>query len=416
MKQILTILLTLLCLSGWAQVTFDKGYIIDNDGKKTECLIENKEWAYNPATIQYKLSENDQPVQASVGDVKEFEIYSYSKFISALVEIDTSNSAVLSQFSTSRNPEWTKRTLFLKVVVEGKANLYHYQTSKLSKFFFTSPSNASIRQLVFKEYFKSPSVVGENIMFRQQLSNEVNCGTFSKVYFERIVYKMSDLKRHFMKYNICMGDVAVAPKPENQNASGLTRDALILKVTPGVNYTSLNIENDASVSQNVTFDGKVAFRVGLEIEYIFPFNKNKWSVFAEPTYQAYSSTKIYNTTSKATVTYNAVELPIGVRHYFFLKGDSKIFLNAFILPGFVQKLSGSTVAYGSTVTTPTSDYNIKPATSAGIGGGYGKGPLSLELRYYTAVNLLSGYVSLNTSYQRVAFIVGYRFLTIRKKG
>jgi hypothetical protein len=59
-----------------------------------------------------------------------------------------------------------------------------------------------------------------------------------------------------------------------------------------MNFSSFEMVNDYySGSGNAKFDNKISFRIGLEAEFILPFNKNKWAVFAEPTYQYYKTEK-----------------------------------------------------------------------------------------------------------------------------
>ena len=68
-------------------------------------------------------------------------------------------------------------------------------------------------------------------------------------------------------------------------------------------------------------------RFGVETEFILAFNKNKWGVTIEPTYQYYKSEKKPSDV-EAKLNYTSVEIPIGIRHYFYLSEKSKIFINA----------------------------------------------------------------------------------------
>ncbi|MDJ1485752.1 hypothetical protein QNI16_35050 [Cytophagaceae bacterium YF14B1] len=409
MKIILSFLLFISAFPAFCQVSFDKGYILDNSGKKIECLIENKDWVKNPETFRYKLTENDSPQSAHISNIKEFAIENYAKFVRASVQLDTSKSRVLSKFSRNHAPEWTSATLFLKVLAEGKATLYYYEATDLVKFFFSTPTDTSIRQLVYKEYTISNSTVGENAYFRQQLNNEVNCGNVSRTYLERIRYSKSELTKHFMRYNACMGQEVVKPK------IFATRDLLNFRVTPGINYSSLSVNSDVDRLINVTFDNHLFFRAGLEIEYILPFNKNKWSVFAEPTYQYYKADQKYNIDYKAAIDYQSLEFPIGVRYAIFLKTTSKIFVNAMYVPGAVIHLSNSTITYSSDRNGLTYPYKLKTGGTAAFGAGYALGNLSLEARYYMKQDLLNNYIYFGTSYQRLTIVLGYRFVKLKSK-
>jgi hypothetical protein len=426
-KLFLSIFFSALLIPSIAQVTFDKGYIIDNEGKKIECHIKNKDRLLNPLTFQYKLSEDEQPKEVSVQDVKEVEIYNYARYVSTLVEIDTSISTI-NHYSSSRAPEWRKKTIFLKVLVDGKASLYSYRSPDFIRFFFKTEANPSIRQLIYKEYTTSTGSIGENVIFKQQLFSEVNCGNIQRTRFERMNYRLDELKEHFIKYDKCMGGDEVSKK-EVQSTPYVKRNVLNFTIAPGFNSSSLTVNNENYAGYDADLGGGSYFRLGLQIEYVLPFERNKWSVFIEPTYQTYNSSKEYYNSQllghsyTATVDYSSFEFPLGVRRYFFLKGSSKIFLNVFFVPNATQ-LSNSSLVYNVTYqnilssgTTTETEATVSLASSSTFGAGIGCSGrlLSLEVRYYGSTDLTAddsrGFV---TSYRRLAIIVGFRFLSIKK--
>ncbi len=60
-KKLLLLIITILHLEGYSQITFEKGYIIDNSDQKIECLIKNIDWIFNPVNLEYKISEDSEP-------------------------------------------------------------------------------------------------------------------------------------------------------------------------------------------------------------------------------------------------------------------------------------------------------------------------------------------------------------------
>lgn len=75
MRPILsTLFLFLFSFSLFAQVTYEKGYIIDNTGEKINCFIRNLDWSNNPVDIQYRLNENSETITANVSSIKAFMI------------------------------------------------------------------------------------------------------------------------------------------------------------------------------------------------------------------------------------------------------------------------------------------------------------------------------------------------------
>ena len=141
----------LITIHAFGQIKFEKGYIIDNNNLKVECLIKNSDWKNNPNEFDYKLSETDSPKKGNLTTIKEFSVPGVMKFIRVDTKIDRSpmDESVLSD---SINPNWSSERLFLKVLVEGKASLYFYQENLFWRFFY-SVDNSPIQQLIFKDYF-----------------------------------------------------------------------------------------------------------------------------------------------------------------------------------------------------------------------------------------------------------------------
>ncbi|MEY2868107.1 MAG: hypothetical protein RIR01_525, partial [Bacteroidota bacterium] len=151
MKKRLFLLLTILtALNSFAQIDLEKGYFINNSNIKTECFIKNIDWLDNPVEFEYKLTPESGYISAKINSVKEFGIYDKSKYIRAKVAMDRSSTKA-AELSISKIPVFKEEELFLKVLVEGKANLYEYIDGNLLRFFY-SIDNSAISQLVYKQY------------------------------------------------------------------------------------------------------------------------------------------------------------------------------------------------------------------------------------------------------------------------
>jgi len=96
----------------FAQANFEKGYFINNNGEKTECLIKNVDWLNNPTSFDYKLEESGKPQTNDITKVKVFEIYNTIKFIRAKVTVDLSVTNV-NYLSKKRQPDLVEQELFL---------------------------------------------------------------------------------------------------------------------------------------------------------------------------------------------------------------------------------------------------------------------------------------------------------------
>jgi len=153
-----------------------------------------------------------------------------------------------------------------------------------------------------------------------------------------------------------------------------------LTLRPRIRNSSLSIQNSNIKYKNTDFGNEISFGFGIEVEHILPFNKNKWGVFVEPTYQSYKSEKTtevgyYLTGGKliSEVKYNYIEIPIGLRHYFFLNNNSKIFINASYVVSFNKK---SSIQFKRVDNSSLNSPEFKsPLNNLAFGIGYNLNPL-----------------------------------------
>ena len=383
------IILTINCYS---QISFEKGYYINNSDEKVECLIKNIDWKNNPIDFKYKFSENDTKKTASINSVKEFGIYNTSKYIRKTVDIDRSSKKI-NDLSTVKNPIFNEEELFLKVLVEGSADLFLYADGSLKRYFYNK-KNSTIEQLVFKSYKTPDNEIGTNNQYKGQLWNNLKCPTFKISQIKNIAYKKNELIDFFVEYNKCNNQEFVNYEEKQK------KDLFNLNIRPGVNNSSLSLQQSTFLSsRNIDFGSELSFRLGIEAEFIMPFNKNKWAVLIEPTYQYFKSEKEV-ASRKVKADYKSIEIPVGVRHYFFLNSNSKIFING----SFIFDLSqNSKIEFD-----PGSDLEIKTRNNLAFGLGYKHNDTySLEFRYQTNREIISEYVYWNSKYNTVSVIFGY---------
>lgn len=280
-KQLLSLLLFIIGFNSYAQITFEEGYYIDNSGQKITCLIKNVDWKNTPTQIEYKLQENDEAQLKSIETLDEFGINGISKYIKAKVEIDRSSKNI-NRLSQNRNPIFSEENLFLKVLVEGQANLYEYNDGNLLRYFY-SLKDSEIKQLIYKKYKTVDGDVSENNRYRQQLWSDLSCDGFDQQKLEYINYSKRDLVKQFTKFNDCVESDYI-----NFNAKD-KRDFFHLTIKPRFNISSLTFGNSLSDIDLIEFDDETGFGIGIDLEFVLPFNKNKWAITLEPAYQEVSN-------------------------------------------------------------------------------------------------------------------------------
>lgn len=390
-KRILIALISILSFNCYSQIEFESGYFINNNGEQTNCLIKNIDWKNNPVEFKYKLSENSESKTATITSVKEFGVLNTSKYHRFIVNIDRSSENI-NNLSVNKNPQFNEEQLFLKVFVEGKASLYFYEDGNLIRYFY-SHDNSNVEQLIFKSYKTPENKIGKNNRYKQQLWNNLKCEVFSMSDLENIGYNKRDLVKFFIEYNECKNSEFINFE-KNQK-----KDLFNLTIRPGLNFSSLSIQNSASNSRDTDFGNKLGLRLGIEVEFIMPFNKNKWAILIEPTYQYFNSEKILSTQT-VNADYKSIELPIGIRHYFFLNDNSKIFING----AFVFDFS-----FNSKIDFENgNDLDITTRKNIVLGLGYNfKNKYSLEMRYGLSREILSDYIAWTSNYRTFSIIFGY---------
>ena len=334
--------------------------------------------------------------------MKEFVINNASKYVRSKVNIDRSSESI-SLLSTEKKPFFKEEEIFLKVLIEGKANLYSYEDSNLRRYFYSN-EQSNIEQLVFKSYLTSDGKKGENNHFRQQLLNSLKCASINSNRVKNLEYKKNSLTGLFVEYNEC-SDSEFVNYEEKQK-----RDLFNLNLRPRFNSSTLSVET-LSNSRNTDFGNKTGFGFGVEIEYILPFNKSKWSVILEPTYQSFKSEKTSEAANisggqlTAKVDYTSIEFPLGIRHYLYLNQDSSFFINASIVFDYS---SDSVIEYTRADGTNLSDpLKIESNSNLALGVGYKfQDKYSLEMRYLTNRDVLN-YQYSSSDYKTISVIFGY---------
>ncbi|MDX6180584.1 PorT family protein [Flavobacterium sp. Fl-77] len=394
-----------------AQISFEKGYFISNDEIKTECFIKNIDWYNNPVDFSYKVDANDGNIKIqTIANVKEFGIENGATYKRANIKVDISSNK-LENLSSIKNPIWRDEVAFLKVLVQGKASLYYYTNKDISRFFYET-TNTPIEQLVYKEYLftnneTDAKSIEENNYYKQQLYNNISNENTNLGEIKKLNYKTDQLVKYFLKYNNV--DAKTIEKTLTSKKS-----IYLLKVTAGASSSSLTV-NGAGGSygfKDAEYDNKIGLKIGLEGEYILPFNKNKWSLFINLVYQKYEDTQEYGVVTginngvvfqyPSEVKYSGLQLPIGLRHYFFLNNNSKIFINA----GYALNINGK-------FSLKSKPINIDGKSGGNILYGIGydfKSKINAEIRVNANRNLLRYYNAFYTDYNTIDLMLSYTLL------
>ncbi|MBS4042451.1 MAG: hypothetical protein KGZ59_01415 [Chitinophagaceae bacterium] len=415
-RIILFISFSLLTVLSFAQINFEKGYFIDNDGKKTECFIKNSDWVKNPTKFEYRINLSDESSLGSIESVQEFAVNNFSKYVRANEEIDRSKPMQFSVSDVSSNaePDWKKETLFLKVLIEGKAILYYFEDNNFKRFFYKL-NDSKIEQLIFKEYSIDGLNLRVNKKYQDQLQQSLVCDKTENINFNKISYTKNEFEKLFTKFNSCYESNTTATTTYSKNNSFFRLKGLIGMTSSNITgyYTYNNFFKDKMFSNSVS-----NVRIGAEFEYVLDFNKNKWALLAEVAYENTNTTGRYRAQSinygtvdfgNGNVQFKSIDIGFGARHYMFLAKEAALFFNLIAF----QKIDLNSTA---SVSNFKSNYENNFELAGGFGGRYKT--ISAEIRLRTSSSNISN--SNNTIQTRTyrenqfSFIITYTLFKTNK--
>lgn len=310
-------MLLLVTFLSFAQNKFEPGYYIDNSGVKTECLIKNYEWKNNPKSIEIKSSQDENIITKSIDVIKEFSIIDKTKYIRETVKIDVS---VFNLQTPERdpNPTFQDKTLFLKVLVEGKSNLYYFENELYARYFYGNAEK--IEQLIYKKYENDDRNISENERYKQQLFVNFKCNNDQKS-IESLEYN-DELVDYFIKTNNCISGTNESKIITQKRKFEINLKLNLLVNSNSSTYVSPYMKNTYK-SENSTNMG-----YGFEAEIILPYNNGNWSVVFDPYYYKYQE-PLMDSKNKIQFENNVsvFKIPLGIRRYFSINNNSKFFAN-----------------------------------------------------------------------------------------
>ena len=397
----LTLVLTLYCtLPLLGQNTPRPGYLIDAaTGTRAEVYILDRDWADNPSGFKYRTEEGNGDWQTATTDaVSEFGYtdgsLQYRRFT---VGIDRSSDQP-KLLSTSPVPEYTAETVFLELLVEGPAELYGYSEGNLQRFYFRTGGD-TVQPLVSRTYRVGSVGVRRDDSFRGTLRRELSCGPPQDARLAKLRYDRNPLIRYFTEYNDCVG--GTSRTPVRRTARGK------LSIAPRVGAEQGTIVFGLVSTLGVPAEYELTShrpRYGLEVEYQLPLANNRWAVFAEVAQRSVRGQRPREFDRTINFYYQAVTVPLGVRRYIDIAGDSGLFIDAAV---------SLDVPYKSnfTLAGPNLALAIIPTTNPGFEFGLGlnlRDRYQLQVRYGLTRGLTDNYRNYSTEYSTLGVVAAYR--------
>ena len=377
--------------AGLAQITYVPGKYTTAEGENVVGLVKDREWQDNPSEVSFKETIDAAAQTFTTDDILGFSVDGGARFVRATVPMDRS-SVDIRRLSTVKEQVAEPETVFLREVVTGPARLYQYTDGKRDEFFYALDGEP-ITPLVYTLYTRDGASVRYNERYKQQLTLALTCGDVDASYVE---YDARSLARYVTSYNVCMGAA-----PPVISEAGSSRN-LRLRLRPGLLSSDLNAVGFGPIG----FDRALGYRLGVDVELLLRVNRNKWSLFAEPTF---ASVELEGSTERTarlntTFTYRAFDLPMGVRHYFFLPGATTVSIDLGYVLAAAPAQQVSVFGRG-----PLDLDRLSGNAFASVGGEF-RERYGVVLRYNASRELLRTYVSAGAGLTSLSAILSYRFL------
>ena len=376
----------------FAQIEFEPGYYIDNSGDTTHCFIQNLDWRNNPSRIKVRPENSNSISVKTINDIREFVIHNDFKYrrFSVFINFATNNT-----FDSNPGPELQDMKVFLKVLLEGKATLYEFTYGNTTNYFYALEGQRP-ECLVFKEYVNENGVRRRSSTFRKQIWEKLRCQGISVNSVSHLKYNKSSLTNYFKLYNTCQGSVSIKLSSNNP-ASRFS-----LRPTYGVEFVTGWIGNDMDNEfLDVPLDKGIENVIGLNMEYILPFNKNKWSLTFQTNLHSYFTQGTENTRVK--VKRRAIEFPLGFTHYFFIDNGKKLFIN----PNFVTSLQYN---FKQELELSNRQLELDSGNNFMIKTGLDWNKIRIEFGYHFSRSIVNKYFFWDSRYRRIYLGLGYKII------
>ena len=353
--------------------------IVLTNGTGFSGLIKNKGWVKTPEQILFE--KEGERFEYGPNELKEFYVNG-DKYISRTVDINITNQNIQG-LKTSTQQEIVTRHIFLRVLVEGQANLYSYRLVRTH--FFTSQGNGFLELTKLKT--NSGGTVDRYVGQLKVLWKD--CSEDLKI--EKIRFTSSSLAKAFERYNLCVSDGSTYVVKKNPIRKGLF-------LVAGYKFVDYDLSGSGFYS-NFTFkdpnNGTLNFGIGFELSPLN--NSDRFQIYNDLLYQPITFEAEYRdfTSNDQFVDYDLkvdvsyLILTNLVRYNF--RDDLKKFtfyLNggltqAFLISDNSTERSNS-VFFGRETMRDRQPLagEIKTYTLSGVlGAGFRKDRLSLEARY-----------------------------------
>lgn len=379
-----------------AQERFKKAYVIDNNQQKINGSIDFGNPIRNPAEIIFLDSSTLKISVFSPKDIQSFSVKldEERRYESRIVQI-TDYPEFLEGLDDSGVSDIITDTVFVEVLVKGKASLFHYKDEEKWDHFFIEKADTfqTLMQVLVRHDMMSKQV----LVLRQRYKTQLNLAFLDCPNILGRIYSVENtipsLQKIFEDYNNCLGK-------ENEFVKNRkTKQHLKFAFNVGYQVAKLTVSDvkigDAAYIEELDFPLSRRLPIGLSVEIPFPKN---YSIYNELLYTKFGTNAGYTIGQESHILYfryTYLQYLMALRYHF--NKDKKAF-SPFVNVGGTMSY-GFAKSYASVVNNyyylpqvvsnqePLLTPKLFPASAVfGFGFNYKKYSLELRMSYNTGVS------------------------------
>lgn len=419
MKKLFSLIFLVSSISMVSQAPFVKGYYIDQNNNKNEGYIQDTNPYNSPEKINFKSTEQGNSNEVLISDIKEFKTFDGYKYVRYTVDYDYGQVVNKSEVNIyGKEPNLKKKTVLLKVLIEGSATLYKAIIDDFVFFYYKTKDIENPILLIHRKY-NDNNVINENNDFRKQLYNDLKSEKLPIGEFLNLPFNENDLVGIFKKVNNQDNSLV-----EQHVVKEKVTNKLYYKIIGGVSSFTSPYEYNGNInmkSPNSDFSNPM---IGFELSNVFATNFKRSELFGRLFYQSVKTEGSYHEETnggynidyvfKAKIT--SLNLTAGYRYAFIKTGKNKAFVDGSI--GVSTPLSGNMIVdYAITYTganpnpSITDQYVFDKYSTIfvfNIGAGYAfNNKYALGVEYSFPKNYLSRYTNLSGGFSNINLMFTY---------
>ena len=262
----------------FAQNGFLSGLLVTATGDTLHGLIRHQDLMVNGKNVSFK--DNAAAPARNFGPLEARWFFVDGQWFAGKVVWLDRSPVQAGQLTYSNAPVLQRDTLFLRAPVLGRANLFYVLDANNKPHFLIGKDSVEAEELVLRKYLvrdqgQDRAVTLEK--YKGQLGYYFADCPAVKENIDGTTYQLNSMIRLFGRYNYC-----AAGKVDFVVSAEKSRIHLQLILLGGATFSQLNVDapSDSPLSQG-SFGISTRPALGLGLNFVFPWNNNRWSVYLE---------------------------------------------------------------------------------------------------------------------------------------